>query len=752
MALAYARLDQPGEALSICEDIEKSKVTDSTVIETIGYVYRRIGRFDLLSNLFTSALNSADQATAVDMSRQAYVAGVQSFTVDSLSTLAAKLTKLTGENIYYAWAAFGLYLKSLDSEDASSKLNLALAMLEKAEVETSPVPNKEGKSRNDTCGRLHAYLNFFKIMILTKLGRWSDVSHIVKSCIQSGLLSEEERAAMLADIELLSAREKKSSPNPIGAVEEIIFKLAAGESKYEEFLDVFKTHIKSTLVRSDCVVSAAPYLALVREPSDLVEFLKSELHASPISEIKFLNLSKLLYGVAKDQVDALALLNRALEVIETEHVNDECSPGKQLLLLSAIVLLEDESNLIPALAILEYGTNRFAQCAHFKLVQCIGYTRFGLMEKGIERFDALGIKNAQWRSLFWLLESPLQEFFSEEKSIVFEHAVDFFKTNKTELQYAIASMVEQVTFFKFHDFQDEIKACENSAVRNHVLREMSWQKLLDGGEVNVPDQTNTISDREYDFSPLLFITMPRLNSLTPQELVGKISARRKFPARACGFRWPVDEAHPERRKLVELSKDRILGKMISRLDTGLREQLIRVTILAAKGEWEQVLEVSENDQKTSVELINKITKIVFHQKEAASGDLETVQSDLVSLSEISIDTTNWLTLVSSTRRLLNGELQSLVFVIEHAAAALPKKSAERKVLKAVVNALKQSVDHLISQHLPKLSLPRDTLSVLPSSLKLDEFVHEFESYLAAEKSCLRTELERLAGKLKSIKF
>ena len=748
MALAHSRLDQSEEALSICEALAKAGVSDTTVVETIGYVYRREGRFDLLSNLFASAINHADQTAAIDMSRQAYIAGVQSSTVDSLSTIAAKLVKLTNEKNYYAWASFALYLKALNSEDRSSKLTLALAMLEKAETEADP--NPEGKSRTETCARMHAYLNFFKIMIFVALNdRWSEIDHIIRSGIKSGLISEDERKDMLSDIEYFSHSKKTLEKKSVFPVEDKICALAAGECTYEDFINVLKDHIRSCKGRSDCVVTTAPFLAVVRDPSDLMELLQTELDACEKSDIEFLNISKLIYGLSKEEVDVSFLMSRALSAIAREDDLDECSPGKQMLLLSAIVLLENESKLLDCLAILDYGSTRFKHCSHFRLVQSIVYTRLGLMARGIERFEALGIKNAQWRSLFWLIESPLREFFSSEKLHLFEQALEFFRRNKTELQFAIASLVEQGTFFKYHDFADEIRTGEESGVRKHILREMNWHNVLEGSSLNMISNYVDIAATEYDFAPLLFINMPKINSLTADELSEKIKAKRRFPARACGFRWPLEEAKKMPPRLVEISEERVLGRLISRPSkkNESRDSLIEISNHIASGIWEAA-DLSETNP-----LVSGIVKLVLGQKRGTeTSDFEPLQVELTSLAEIKIDVSDWKSGIQSISRLLNGNLQTVVFVCERAAVDLPKKSGERKVLKQTVNVLRHELDVLIKEKLAAVRIPEILVPDLPAELNPQQFMKKLENDIAEEKAQLRAELERLSAKLKNIKF
>ena len=681
MALAHSRLDQSEEALPLCEALESEGLNDSTVVETLGYVYRREGRFDLLSNLFSmAALRESD----ADLPRQAYIASVQSGRFESLGILAAKLVKLTGVKIYYAWAAFGMVLR--DPED-KTKLTLALAMLDK--VGTNPTSNDQAENRMETCARTHAFLSLFRIQILSKLAQWDEIREILKT--QSGLISSDERNALLRDVDFLEAGSPVLCPGndvELGNLTDVVVSLNT-----DMFIETLKLHISSSLGRSDCVVTTAPFLAIAR-PSDLDEFLFALLESAD-THLKYVNACKLIYGVVDvHRSDPLAILNRAIACMQEEDDLDECSPGKQLLLLSAIVFLEQEK-LVDALTLLDYGASRFRHCSHVRLVQCIVYTRLGLMSRGIERFESLGIKNAQWVGLEWLIRGPLENFFCAKKQQLANEKEMYLKRNRSEVMYSIASLMEHNTFYKFNELQvEEEKSCHFS-----------------------------------DFSPLLFISMPEPGSVTTPQLAAWLSNKDLFSSRACGFTWPQELTRPFFDPIgvrPEISRKRVIGRLISDSDT------------------------TQPELKWTV--VSLITDLLDNP---TTDDLDLVEREIVDALESSMeDRSDWRSTLKFFGILLNRRLPALVGVCEGACADLPKKSAKRKSLKAIVSSVKSRLESL-HEALSSVGIGEEEIdSTLPNTL-MDArrtSVLKFRDDLELEKTDLKAALAEYQTRFKQIKF
>jgi hypothetical protein len=758
MALAHSRLGQSSEALGICEGLEEEGVSDLTLAETIGYVYRREGRFDLLSRLFAKVSAEAD---SIDVSKQAFIAGVQSGHFDSLGALASRLLKLTNDKLYYAWAAFALYLKSSKGEDPK-QLKLALAMLEKAESGFSSVPNENGESRNDTCARMHAYLTLFKLQILSQMGTWDDMRKILKSGMSAGLVTESEREVLLKDIDALQSSEPATAIESINGTETInsleALVISNPEGFYSNFLKKLEEHISLSCGRSDCVVTTAPFLALVKKSSDIDQHLLALLsELGPEEDLKFLNIQKLLYGVNKEAIQVSVLIKRAIECIDREDDLDECSPGKQLLLLASIALLEQMDNddvLFESLLVFDWGATKFKHCSHFRLVQCIVYTRLGLMTRGIERFEALGIKNAQWRNLFWLIEEPLQTFFTPLKTGLLEDTLDFFSRHHSDLVFAIASVVEQGTFFKYLDFAEEIKAGESSAVKAHASRELAF---MAGSYISELTQSGNMEE-EFDYSPLLFIAMPSINSETVSAFASRLKERRRFGPRACGFRWPLPEARVRVNRRVSVSNNHVLGRLIDRTNPQNCKDRLRIFQAVErvnKGEWSEAKSMLPDIEDDLGKIFKVVVGLVCSHKEGGSN------SDPESMDDCRLifkDSSNWRETLKNIGMSLTCKLQAVVSVCEKAAADLPKKSGGRKALKTIVTNLRTDIES-VSAVVEKISLPLDSplkVSVLDESLleRLEEpkFRAKLANDMSVEKSQIQVELQSLANRLKQIKF
>ena len=636
MALAHSRLDQSDETIVICESIEKENPSDSTVIETLGFIYRREHLYDRLALLYSKSESD------VELLRGAFIAAVQSKSVDLLSPLALKLSRLTGDKIYFAWAAFGLSMSGGDKN-----LSLAIVMLDKSLSGYDSEPHSQGENRSSTSARLHAYLSLFKLQLLARMENWTEAKQVIEN-LKSGLISDFEKNQLIEDIHLFSGetidRLSSLQPSAVTQLEDII-RTDCGKSdceinwndlaKYQSFLDRLKDHITVSMARSDCVITTAPFLALVQpdDVSGLVEYVRP---LGQSSDLEFLNGQKLIYGLDKTEVSFSEILDRSVACIE----RGESATGEQLLLFSAIVLMEkldsDFSFFGDVVTILEYGARRFQHCSHFRLIQCILYTRWGLMARGVERFESLGIKNAQWRNLFWIISSGVDRFFCVEKPQLLSEVESFFDRNRADLMYALSSIVEESLFFKYSDFVEEI---ENS--------DLSKKSLNDD-----------------DYSPLLFISMPKVGSQSTAAFTENLDQKRRFKSRACGFRWPkevVGKYVPYQKRDIPLSEDRVIGRYIRpcSADDTSRHRL-----------RELITNMSTIESEKTISEIRKIFAIV------ESG--------------------SWFETLEWAGRVLNGDLQLAITLIEEKGSSVSKKNPERKQYKQLLSCIRSEIDTVVS--------------------------------------------------------
>ena len=823
MALSYSRLDLSNGAMEICAALIDEGVSDLTVVDTLGYVYRREHRFDLLSKLLSSPAVLANDPS-VETCQQAFTTGVQSGHYDALATIALKLVKLSGEKKYYGWYAFGMSLRAGDDKS----LSLALAMLDKLGPDSASPGNQ---SRSTTCGRMSAYIGLFKVQLLAKMGKWTEAMAVIEA-IKSGLVTDEEKQTLIDDIQLMQGEcgaiaksstrslvssTDKVSPRHTNLIDQLEAVIVAdswieargqdgwgSESNRHAFVSLLKQHITQSFTRSDCIVTTAPFLALlvrddVQDVADHVNVILEPLYESELDAKRatgMVSLHKLMYGLDKSRIDIARLLTLAMTLVSQEAVLDECSPGKQLLLLSSILVLEDIdsfSSVVTALSILEFGSRTFTHCSHSRLIECIAYARLGLATRAVERFQALGVKNAQWRNLWWLISGCVNRFHVASKEDLLSEILYFFRRNKVEMTNNLALIVEESMFFVFDHFKlDLTQADTESAVKAFVDREEVWARMLNGELIDDMDQLEVPKTSEdNDYAPLLFITIPKLGSKSTVQVRTELARNRLLNVSACGFRWPADlvrAAVPPATtgRTSPLSEDLVIGKLIQPVaEEGAEYQSIRLcfagivnSILAS--EWDDVcgrlsaLELPSTATGAQFQwhtstaadyswyrvlhmLALLVTKPKLGQVEESEFDaaVSSICAHMDILFDALVECDGFQTFAPSGS-LLNGPLGAVIAVTDKVGNEYSKKSHERKHLKRVIQTVKSGCDRVIESLDAKSIGPigDEARVVLPAALAENRkaFIARFESDFKMEIDSLREGMRGLLDRTRLVKL
>lgn len=793
IALAHSRLDHSDEAIEICRQVVAEGVSDPTVVETLGYVFRRECRFDMYSDLLASPSVITGESS-VESARQAFVTCLQAGKYEPLGSLAMKLIKLTNEKHYYAWYAFALSLSAKDEKIFS----LALGMIDKAVVSNS---SPSGESRHSTCDRQLVYLTLFKLQLLGKQGRWDGVESLVNG-LKDGLVTASDKQQLLRDIDLFKSHPElkptiiddlilsPQSDSLIDRMEALIVRDAkAGnntaqwnsDEEYLDFLSLVRQHIETSHARPDGIVTTAPFLALVSKEDAkniavVVSSLLSEVAATAPSKTRatsLVSLFKLQYGLDKDIVDLDLLLSIASNLIAQEHALDECSSGKQLLLLSAIVMLE-RGQVESALTVLNRGSEWFKQCSHFRLVECIVYARLGLTCRALERFEALGIKNAQFRNLWWLMSGIVNKNFVAARSHLLSDIEAFFKRNRWETLHNYTAITSELMMYRFSDFLADLKATDNSGVKAFVARERVLESLTGFTDIPIRD-----SD-EYDFSPLLFITIPQVASRSTTQYRNEMVRRKILTSRTCGFRWPAEllgSLLPAPESSTRISPELIVGKLIARNgEEAVEFQQMRFSVgkcVAAvlTGSFASALSEIEKIRIPDVlpenstdwarprpvdyswyRIVAKMVQVIARSKtsDVIEADFEATIADLIQYLQTQMRETD----NRNMGPCLNGCLAWVISLLEKSNELFSKISFERRIIKKLVAALKESLETQIQSlsSEPLLRTLQVNTSQLPASLEenREKLRSRFTNDALVEVKVVSGELERLLDRIKLV--
>ena len=710
MALTLSRLDQSAAAVAVCEEVVKSN-PDAHAVETLTYVLRREQQFPLLAQLLTNTIEKSPSPTR-DMLIDCFVANLQSGHHSPLSQLSMKLYKLTNEPKFLAWYAFALTRGPFpDTETETKILGMAILSLDKV-ISTARPPSPEGMNRWSTSGRMNFYLRLFKMQIFVKLGQHELAIEEVKK-IDSTLITDLEKDELIKDLENFSGKKpQKLIASPSDSVLAQIHHLvgldalengnvglwSVGEN-HEQFVQLFSSYLSQAIDRSDCVVVCSPLLRLL-EKDDIpviIETLKSFIAST--SSRTLVNVYKLLYALG-EELPTATLLSLSKPLVESENCLDECSPGKQFLLLAAISYMQ-QGEIMQALSLLSYGSNRFSHCSHFRLLECIVYSHsLGWSNKGLDRFEALGIKNAQWRSLFWLIEPIVSSGYitSDRREHISLSIHNFFDRHNYELKQNFRLLVDECMFWKF-DSDNTADLSSPSKIWTEV--EKYWSELIEDFEVTQEMQHIEIADEieslEYDYSPLLFTSICQPGQVSTKKFWKSLMDREAAKPRGCGFMWNKDQLWVSREvRFEKFSKKTFPGNLLvpTAEESGeflrLRQDVMREIVCILKGEKEiQSIVIPDQFTPFYKELVDLMIAVRSSTLPSNQDQIEAIITRLSDVLETVEATT--LTIPRVIGTCLNGWIQAVVVLLEFTGNKFPKKSEDRKSIRMMLKRIAEKL-------------------------------------------------------------
>jgi len=735
MALAYSRLEQSESAIEVCMSVLKETpprfALDESVVETLNYVFRRERRFDLSAMLLNKVLEiSTNPSTST--CTECFIANVQAGgSFENLPKLALRLYKMTNEKKYMEWYAFALSLQAtLSPAEDSTRLNtMALSAIEKL-LPSLPPPSEKAEDRWKTSGRRSLYLGLFRVQLLAKLGQFEGAISAVNA-IDSTLITDTDREQLVSDLNAFGATKldgdklKTHTLTPLEQMNLLIESDALisrnpsdiwnDESLYSAFISCLKEYIQTAHARSDILVIISSFIPLVRDNDriSLLETVSSILCDTKIFEKKIVNLYKLVYSFG-GELNVLELVSSAQSLVDSEDCLDECSPAKQLLLLAAIALLE-KGKIYDALSILSYGSSRFSHCSHFRLIECIVYGRsLGLSKRSIERFEALGIKNAQWRSLLWLIEPILNsQYIGLEKRDVISYSIhQFFDRHEFETKFNYKLLIDQGMYWMFDSHASGIRRDTISKSREWMETEKIWSEIIEDFEISDSRICGSISDRlaplDYDYSPLLFIAFPKIGSGSTVKFFDQLKVTQLMKPRCCGFRWPselVDQQQQHRRQTIEtvcpsLSTCTYLGRqLVQREEESMNFLQNRQSLSHALNQVISGNELPPRDDEKLDSWTSQIMAVMVWVISVRAGNsveddvfekiLRVLDELLILIREENAVGIRDVALMSG--RILNGWIQGILMLSEHVSSKFLKKSVERKSIRKFTTSVSEKL-------------------------------------------------------------
>jgi len=771
MALSLSRMDQSEAAVAVCEDIMKSTPNpDAHTVETMTYVLRREQKFSLLGRLLLNTVEKSSQPLTKEMLTDCFVANLQASNFAPLSQLAMKLFKLTNDSKYLAWYAFALTRGSFtDKETEKRTLGMALLSLDKVLTSARP-PSPEGTNRWSTSGRMNLYIRLFKVQILRNLGKFDEAILEVEK-IDSTLISLEEKNQLVDDLRKFAGNNGsssgdvflESSPSILRQLYRLIGSDKVSSSKtssqwslapnHEKFVSLFMEYIAQSIDRSDCIVVCSPFLSLLSQEDVPKMRSKVESFLGSKSSRTLVNSYKLLYALGS-KLSSENLIELAKPLVDSEDCLDECSSGKQLLLLASIALIE-EGKIGPALSILSFGSSKFTHCSHFRLVEFLVYSRILMWpKKAIERFESLGIKNAQWRSLFWLIESLVNSSYlsPDSREYVSYSIHNFFDRHRFELKQNYRLIVDECMFWKF-DSTD----IEGSPSEVWTEVEKYWSELIEDFEItqdmrSLGDVTSAMEPLEYDYSPLLFISMRGIGEESTEKFWNTVVAREQSKPRCCGFQWSQTQPSltgSRNDRFEKFSKNIFPGNLLlpksqeSDEFICMRRDILKGLVTVVRGEKElRSISVPPQFAKYNQELVDLINFV--HAGTRPSDEL--VAPIVTRLTELQkcVGETKWV-LPHDIGACLNGWIQGVVVLLECVGSRYPKKSEERRIVRG---ELKKIGEQLMATNKTFESLKTNVPAIdISGEFSGKDFAKKFSADFRAEIDSIKTGIKLVLDRI-----
>ena len=419
------------------------------------------------------------------------------------------------------------------------------------------------------------------------------------------------------------------------------------------------------------------------------------------------------------------LLNLGLEICSSENAEEDLTPGKQLLLVSAVEFLREFSatgnfqDFVTAIAILRFGEKKFPYSSHFKLFQILPLAKIGAISLALNSFKNLGIQNAQWRTLPWLILGAASRFHSPQAVEISREISRFMGNLRHDCVEQIILLANEGCMHRIPEFAKTANAVSRSATLAAANLEISSFDISEGKTMKFADLAATEIDA--DFAPF--------NFLSP-ETVSPSSFLRP------GNFWASPEPGNVENRVVPECPDWPLYhffdlKIFSEKSLRLKQATLKISVdpetvkieelknLGASPVTCLMLEISSDDEVAAEKLIEEISRFQptgswIEKSEKAGNFLETLEP-LISLIPV------WL-------------------------EKLPKKSGTRKILKNLPAAL---------QHVLDLEISSPVISNLPGweegSKVAAEISEEISRSVSNTLANMRAKLDRLIKVASSLK-
>jgi hypothetical protein len=681
-ALAYARLGQREQAKANCVKVVDACPVDPTIIETIQYTLRREGLFDLQTKLVNNAVEAGKMVTP-ELLRDCFFGNLHSEQFAPLPNLAMRLWKQTGNKKFLGWYAFALSLNG----DTGDEKYFALISNTLGKLVDRTVPN--GTSRWTTSGRMELYLSLFKAQMLRTRGENEKAIAVIES-VTSRLMTDDDKLRLVRDLKGEVEMERGDDSTVLGKIHNLI------KSKdliiEEQLISLLIEYITVSHSRSDLVVVVSPLIALLHTEqavSTITDSIRAILEISSLSGQSIVNLNKLMYSMDVSKVDDFFLAQSAMNMCVHEPASDECSPSKQLLLLSAIVGLEKGGSGIDTLAVLDFGANKFTLCSHFRLVQCLVYGYFGMSCRAIERFESLGIKNAQWESLVWVIEGVMENLHvpTATRKKIADSVLRHQFHDKLDMRSSVELILDECMFWLYPKFKG-----------------VAVEGQTGEGGIFFPASPKCVCP---DFSPMLFMALRKPGSESIENFAQAVHAQNLATPRCCGFQWEFPRFEMSGDPTTYIGDHRVLGRIIQENRNSAKQvsEMKTFCVNLIRGTCTNVPRYVHDH-----ELYGFIVRAVDSVDDAIPCIVEkikTVSSQCELAATQPLDLPNMATLFRSIGSILNGWVQMVLVVVDRLDDKKLAKRFRSEIVSSLIElrkSIKRLESELSSIHFPPTAL------------------------------------------------
>ena len=550
---------------------------------------------------------------------------------------------------------------------------------------------------------------------------------------------------------LAASQSEKSRPLAVATIAKV--KASGRLGQYQKLLDLeISGNRKSDMLPpGDCAKLIFPEFS-VSEISEKIEKegdriynfqnLRKSVAALSAEERRDLEISLLKFsGVQNPQLLAtlarlrcafgfrqapLELLNFGLEISSAENVEEDLTPGKQLLLVSAVEFLNEFSAtgnfqvLVTAIAILRFGEQKFPYSSHFKLFQILPLAKIGAISLALNLFKNLGFQNAQWRTLPWLVLGAACRFHSPQAVEISREISRFMGNLRHDCVEQIILLANEGCMHRISEFAKTAQSVSRSASLAAADLEISSSDIAEGKVVKVPDFP--VTEIDADFAPFNFLSPVTVSPLCfsrPGNFWASAANEKIENREALDFgAWPLSKFFD-----LQIFSENVLRLKQAKLQISIQPDSLEISKFEKLGASPVVLAMLE----------------ISSDKESAAENL------LAEISRFSLDGSCIENLEKAGNFL--EDLDLLFSLIPVWSEKLSKKSATRKILKNLASVL-ILVDLEISSPPAVTTLPDcgEEISKLAAGIS-----EEISRSISATTSNMRAKLDRLLKVASSLK-